>query len=64
MTGANDILGLSAAQAAAAIEQGKLGADELFAFYRERAQTDASANGGGLNCFTWVAEDVSTTPLA
>jgi aspartyl-tRNA(Asn)/glutamyl-tRNA(Gln) amidotransferase subunit A len=59
-----DLLKLSAAQAAAAIEQGELGAEELFAFYRERAQADATANGEGLNCFTWVAEDASTTPLA
>jgi aspartyl-tRNA(Asn)/glutamyl-tRNA(Gln) amidotransferase subunit A len=59
-----DLLKLSAAQAAAAIEQDELGAEELFGFYRERAQADASANGDGLNCFTWVAEDASTTPLA
>jgi len=60
----DDLLKLSAAQAAAAIDRGELGAEELFAFYRERAQADASANGDGLNCFTWVAEDASTTPLA
>jgi aspartyl-tRNA(Asn)/glutamyl-tRNA(Gln) amidotransferase subunit A len=60
----DDLLKLSAAQAAAAIERGEVGADELFAFYRERAQADASVNGDGLNCFTWVAEDASTTPLA
>ncbi len=58
-----DILGLSAAQAAAAIEKGDLGAEELFVFYRERARADADANGGGLNCFTWVAEGISDTPL-
>ena len=58
-----DLLQLSAAQAAAAIERGELGADELFAFYRERARADASVNGDGLNCFTWVAEDASSTPL-
>ncbi|HWG09233.1 MAG TPA: Asp-tRNA(Asn)/Glu-tRNA(Gln) amidotransferase subunit GatA [Solirubrobacteraceae bacterium] len=58
-----DILSLSAAQAAAAIEAGELGAQELFDFYRERAQRDADANGDGLNCFTWVAEGVSDTPL-
>jgi aspartyl-tRNA(Asn)/glutamyl-tRNA(Gln) amidotransferase subunit A len=57
------ILGLSAAQAAAAIEKGKLGAEELFAFYRERARADADADGDGLNCFTWVAEGISDTPL-
>jgi aspartyl-tRNA(Asn)/glutamyl-tRNA(Gln) amidotransferase subunit A len=60
----DDLLKLSAAQAAAAIEQGDVSAQELFAFYRVRAQADASANGDGLNCFTWVAEDASTTPLA
>ncbi len=60
MTG---ILGLSAAQAAAAIEKGELGAEELFAFYRERARDDADASGDGLNCFTWVAERISDTPL-
>jgi aspartyl-tRNA(Asn)/glutamyl-tRNA(Gln) amidotransferase subunit A len=59
-----DLLELSAAQAAAAIEKGELGAQELFAFYRERAENDASANGEGLNCFTWVADDVSDTPGA
>ncbi|HLB20739.1 MAG TPA: Asp-tRNA(Asn)/Glu-tRNA(Gln) amidotransferase subunit GatA [Solirubrobacteraceae bacterium] len=58
------LLELSAAQAAAAIAERELGAEELFAFYRERAQGDASANGDGLNCFTWVAQDVSDTPSA
>jgi aspartyl-tRNA(Asn)/glutamyl-tRNA(Gln) amidotransferase subunit A len=57
------ILGLSAARAAAAIEKGELGAEELFAFYRERARADANASGDGLNCFTWVAEGISDTPL-
>ncbi len=40
---------------------------DLFAFYRERAQADADANGDGLNCFTWVAEDTPSAagrPLA
>ena len=50
------MLELSAAQAIAAIEAGELSAQELFAFYRERAQVDTDANGDGLNCFTWVAE--------
>jgi aspartyl-tRNA(Asn)/glutamyl-tRNA(Gln) amidotransferase subunit A len=59
----DDLLRLSAAQAAAAIEQGDVRAQELFAYYRERARADAEANGDGLNCFTWVAEDASTTPL-
>jgi aspartyl-tRNA(Asn)/glutamyl-tRNA(Gln) amidotransferase subunit A len=50
-----ELLELSAAQAIAAIEAGELSAPELFAFYRERAQADADANGDGLNCFTWVS---------
>jgi aspartyl-tRNA(Asn)/glutamyl-tRNA(Gln) amidotransferase subunit A len=62
-----DMLELSAAQAVAAIQAGELSAQELFAFYRERAQADAGANGDGLNCFTWVSEDtpsVADGPLA
>jgi aspartyl-tRNA(Asn)/glutamyl-tRNA(Gln) amidotransferase subunit A len=58
-----ELLELSAAQAAAAIGRGELAAEELFAFYRERARADPGANGDGLNCFTWVAEDASDTPL-
>jgi aspartyl-tRNA(Asn)/glutamyl-tRNA(Gln) amidotransferase subunit A len=57
----SDILELSAARAIAAIEARELGAAELFDFYRERAQRDATANGDGLNCFTWVA-DASAKP--
>jgi aspartyl-tRNA(Asn)/glutamyl-tRNA(Gln) amidotransferase subunit A len=52
-----EILELSAAQAIGAIEARELGAKELFDFYRERAQRDAAANGEGLNCFTWVADE-------
>jgi aspartyl-tRNA(Asn)/glutamyl-tRNA(Gln) amidotransferase subunit A len=52
-----DMLELSAAQAIAAIQAGELSAQELFAFYRERAQADAGANGDGLNCFTWVSDE-------
>ena len=59
----DDLLELSAAQGAAAIAKGELGAQELFAFYRERAESDASADGDGLNCFTWVADDARQTPL-
>jgi len=47
------MLELSAAQAIAAIEAGELSAQELFAFYRERANEH-----GGLNCFTWIADGV------
>jgi aspartyl-tRNA(Asn)/glutamyl-tRNA(Gln) amidotransferase subunit A len=53
----SNMLELSAAAAIAAIERGELSSAELFAFYRGRARADASANGAGLNCFTWVAED-------
>jgi len=60
----DDLLELSAAQGAAAIAKGELGAQELFAFYRERARRDASADGAGLNCFTWVADGVQDTPSA
>ncbi|MFI5010102.1 MAG: Asp-tRNA(Asn)/Glu-tRNA(Gln) amidotransferase subunit GatA [Solirubrobacterales bacterium] len=49
---AADILGLSAAQAAAAIGAGELSAGELFDVYRNRARVDQ------LNCFTWLAEEV------
>jgi aspartyl-tRNA(Asn)/glutamyl-tRNA(Gln) amidotransferase subunit A len=55
----DDILGLSAAQAVAAIETGQLDAAELFAFYRGRAAGDRESSGhGGLNCFTWVSQGV------
>jgi aspartyl-tRNA(Asn)/glutamyl-tRNA(Gln) amidotransferase subunit A len=57
---ATDILELSASSAIAEIEAGKLSAQELFAFYRERAgEHGGDVDGGGLNCFTWVAEDVA-----
>ncbi|HUA73428.1 MAG TPA: Asp-tRNA(Asn)/Glu-tRNA(Gln) amidotransferase subunit GatA [Solirubrobacteraceae bacterium] len=58
----SDLLELTAARAAAAIERGEVGAEELFAFYRERAQRDAGASGDGLNCFTWVADGPADTP--
>ncbi len=61
------ILDLTVAQAIAAVGAGELDAAEYFAYYRERAQADASANGEGLNCFTWVAEDAPAAtegPLA
>ena len=46
----SDILELTAAQAAAAIERGELDAGELFEAYRARAVADE------LNAFTWVAD--------
>src|SRR4051794_37605158 len=45
------MLELTAAEAADAIRDGDLDADEYFDFYRRRAETD------GLNAFTWVASE-------
>jgi aspartyl-tRNA(Asn)/glutamyl-tRNA(Gln) amidotransferase subunit A len=60
-----DMLGLTATQAIAEIEAGKLSAQELFVFYRERAaEHGGDVEAGGLNCLTWVAEDVQDTPSA
>ncbi len=56
-----EILDLTAAQAIAAIDEGELGASELFDFYAARARADE------LNCFTWVAErapEPTASPLA
>ncbi len=53
-----DLLELSAAQAAAAIRAGELDAAELFEFYRARAAADP------LNAFTWVAEDAAAAAPA
>ncbi len=52
------MLDLSAAAGAAAIAAGSLSARELFDAYRERAAADRAAGEDGLNCFTWVAEEV------
>jgi aspartyl-tRNA(Asn)/glutamyl-tRNA(Gln) amidotransferase subunit A len=57
---AADIIGLSAAAAAAEIAAGSLSADELFEAYRTRAAADRTADEDGLNCFTWVAPPAST----
>jgi aspartyl-tRNA(Asn)/glutamyl-tRNA(Gln) amidotransferase subunit A len=51
----SDLLELSAAQASEGIAAGEISADELFAFYRERAAADRAGGEDGLNCFTWVA---------
>ncbi|HEY2180553.1 MAG TPA: Asp-tRNA(Asn)/Glu-tRNA(Gln) amidotransferase subunit GatA [Solirubrobacteraceae bacterium] len=63
-----DILELSVAQAIAAIDAGELSSQEMFDFYRGRAQADVGAGGAdGLNCFTWVADrapEVGEGPLA
>jgi aspartyl-tRNA(Asn)/glutamyl-tRNA(Gln) amidotransferase subunit A len=53
----SDILELSAAAAAAAVQSGALSAHELFETYRARAVADREAGEDGLNCFTWVAEE-------
>ncbi len=53
---AQDLVGLSAAQAVAAIAAGEISPSELFSVYRERAARD------DLNCFTWVAEGVPADP--
>ncbi len=47
----NEIIDLSAAEAARKIAAGELSADELFDAYRARAAADE------LNCFTWVAPE-------
>jgi aspartyl-tRNA(Asn)/glutamyl-tRNA(Gln) amidotransferase subunit A len=47
----NEILDLTAARAAAAVERGELDPRELFEAYRARAAAD------DLNAFTWVAEE-------
>ncbi|HEY2767295.1 MAG TPA: Asp-tRNA(Asn)/Glu-tRNA(Gln) amidotransferase subunit GatA [Solirubrobacteraceae bacterium] len=49
-TGDPAIIELTAAQASAEIEAGRLSAGELFDAYRARAAADE------LNCFTWVAD--------
>ncbi|HEY5189740.1 MAG TPA: Asp-tRNA(Asn)/Glu-tRNA(Gln) amidotransferase subunit GatA, partial [Solirubrobacteraceae bacterium] len=67
---AEDVLELSAFDAAAAIDAGSLSAREIFDFYRERAAADRAAGDDGLNCFTWVsdpthpANDHAAAPLA
>jgi len=53
-----DLIELSASAAAKAIERGEISRRELFEAYRARAAGDSTAGGDGLNCFTWVAEQV------
>jgi aspartyl-tRNA(Asn)/glutamyl-tRNA(Gln) amidotransferase subunit A len=48
-----DLLSLTAAQAAAAVEAGDVAASELFAFYRERAAADE------LGSYLWVADEAA-----
>jgi aspartyl-tRNA(Asn)/glutamyl-tRNA(Gln) amidotransferase subunit A len=53
----SDLIELSAAQAAAAVQAGEIDAAELFETYRQRAAADE------LNAFTWVSEHVpDSTP--
>ncbi len=52
-----DLIELTATQAIAKIEAGEVSAQELGALYRERAREHGLAGDGGLNCFTWIAED-------
>jgi len=55
---AGDILELSASAAAAAVDSGELSERELFETSRVRAAADRDAGIEGLNCFTWVADEV------
>jgi aspartyl-tRNA(Asn)/glutamyl-tRNA(Gln) amidotransferase subunit A len=57
-----EVLELSAATAAERIAARELSADELFEIYRERAASDSAVGEHGLNCFTWVAEEVPREP--
>jgi aspartyl-tRNA(Asn)/glutamyl-tRNA(Gln) amidotransferase subunit A len=50
-----ELIGLSAARAAAEIAAGSLAPGELFEAYRSRAAGHIA--GKGLNCFTWVAQE-------
>ena len=50
-TGMSDVVALTAAQAAAAVDAGDLDAGELFEAYRERAAAD------DLNAYVWVADE-------
>ncbi len=54
----SDVVALTAAQAAAAIERGDLDAAELFEAYRTKAAAD------DLNCFTWVADEAPSNGSA
>jgi len=56
------ILELSAFEAAEEIAAGSLSAAEMFGAYRDRAAADRDAGEGGLNCFTWVAEESPDGP--
>ncbi len=53
---AQELLTLSAAQAASAIAAGELDAGELFDLYRRRA-AEHGLRDGGINCFTWLSDE-------
>jgi aspartyl-tRNA(Asn)/glutamyl-tRNA(Gln) amidotransferase subunit A len=55
---ASELLGMGAVAAARALAAGELEAGELFEAYRSRAQADE------LNCFTWVAQEGSESPVS
>jgi aspartyl-tRNA(Asn)/glutamyl-tRNA(Gln) amidotransferase subunit A len=57
-----ELIKLSASEAIRLLKRGELGADELFASYRERAAEHAVEASGGLNCFTWLAPDEAPAP--
>jgi aspartyl-tRNA(Asn)/glutamyl-tRNA(Gln) amidotransferase subunit A len=52
-----DVVGLSAAEAAVSLAAGSISPGELFEAYRRRAAADRASGVDGLNCFTWVAEE-------
>jgi aspartyl-tRNA(Asn)/glutamyl-tRNA(Gln) amidotransferase subunit A len=64
----SELLSLSAREAVGAISSGSLTAAELFDAYRSRAAADRAAQAEGLNCFTWVADEIpdgrDSAPLA
>ena len=54
----SDVIALTAAQAAAAVQSGELDRRELFEAYRERAAADE------LNAFLWVADEGGWDPIS
>jgi aspartyl-tRNA(Asn)/glutamyl-tRNA(Gln) amidotransferase subunit A len=52
----DDLIALSAAEAAERVRAGDVAPGELFEAYRARAAADRQAGDDGLNAFTWVAE--------
>jgi aspartyl-tRNA(Asn)/glutamyl-tRNA(Gln) amidotransferase subunit A len=64
----DELIELTAAEAAERVRAGELTAGELFEAYRARAAADREAGEAGLNAFTWVADgapaDGAGGPLA